>query len=116
MIYYFLVLNYERMINVILVFMSHFNFDIEFDEIIDYKIEVPKYSDIMIPDDYILEIRKLVGEGISNFSDFQTYPDNWGCHDKEIVSFVYNNRYCELAEMFEETANYLSIRIYPSRI
>ena len=103
------------MIKYILIFMSHFNFDIVCDELIEYKSDVHKNYDIMIPDDYIEEIKKMSENNFSKFSNFQTYPDNWGCHNKEIVSFVFNNRYCELSELFGDNMNHLSIRIYPSR-
>jgi hypothetical protein len=69
----------------------------------------------MIPDDYIEEIRHWTGHNIGLFSDFQTYPDNWGCHNKEIVSFTFKQRYCEISEMFGEDKNHLSIRIFPSK-
>ena len=103
------------MIKYILIFMSYFNFDIVFDELVEYIIDVHPNSDIMIPDDYIEEIRHWTGHNIGLFSDFQTYPDNWGCHNKEIVSFTFKQRYCEISEMFGEGKNHLSIRIFPSK-
>ena len=102
------------MIKCILVFMSNFNFDLECDEVIEYCSVVHPNCDIMIPDDYIEKIRHLTGYSFRLFSNFKTYPDNWGCHKMEIVSFVFDNRYCELSEMFGEDMNHLSIRIYPS--
>lgn len=101
------------MINCILVFMSKFNFDIECDEVIEYCSVVHPNCDIMIPNDYIDKIRHLTGNHFRMFKNFQTYPDNWGCHKMAIVSFFYNNRYCELSEMFDIENNHLSIRIYP---
>lgn len=102
------------MIKSILVFMSNFNFDIECDKVIEYCSVIHHNCDIMIPDDYIEKIRRLTGDSFRLFSNFQTYPDNWGCHKMEIVSFVFDNRYCELSEMFGIDNNHLSIRIYPS--
>lgn len=102
------------MIKNILVFMSNFNFNIECDEVIEYRSVVHPNCDIMIPNDYIEKIRHLTGNHFRMFSNFQTYPDNWGHHKMQIVSFIYNNRYCELSEIFDNMNNYLSIRIYPS--
>ena len=102
------------MIKYILIFMSNFKFDIECDQVIEYCSDVHPNCDIMIPDDYIEEIRHWTGHNFGLFSNFQTYPDNWGCHKKEIVSFIFKNRYCEISEMFGENMNHLSIRIYPS--
>ena len=102
------------MIKNILIFMSNFNFDIECDEVVEYNSLVHPNCDIIIPDDYIEKIRRLTGDSFRLFSNFQTYPDNWGCHKMEIVSFFYNDRYCELSEMFGIDKNHLSIRIYPS--
>jgi hypothetical protein len=102
------------MIEYILVFISNFNFDIEYDEVIEYCSVVHPNCDIMIPDDYIIKIRQWTEYDDKLFSNFKTYPDNWGCHKMEIVSFFYNNRYCELSEMFGIDKNHLSIRIYPS--
>jgi hypothetical protein len=102
------------MIKYILIFISNFNFDIESDEVIEYCSVVHPNCDIMIPNDYIDKIRNWAGYDDKVFSNFQTYPDNWGCHKMEIVSFFYNNRYCELSEMFGIDKNHLSIRIYPS--
>jgi hypothetical protein len=102
------------MIKNILNFISHFNFDIICNEVIEYTSKVHINQDIKIPDDYIDEIRQLTGSKFSKFSNFKLYPDNWGSYKKEIVSFVINNRYCELSEMFGNNMNHLSIRIYPS--
>ena len=97
----------------ILIYMSNFNFDIECNEVIEYNSAVHYNCDIMIPDDYIEQIRHLLGNNFWLFSNFKTYPDNWGCHKMEIVSFIFSNRYCELSEMFSNDENHLSIRIYP---
>ena len=102
------------MIKNILVFMSTFNFDMDYGKVVEYNSPVHPTSDIIIPDDYIQKIRNLTGKHFKMFSNFRTYPDNWGCHKMEILSFVYNDRYCELSEMFGEYENHLSIRIYPS--
>jgi hypothetical protein len=96
--------------------MSYFNFDIVCDELIEYIIDVHPNSDIMIPDDYIEEIRHWTGHNIGLFSDFQSYPDNWGCFDKEIVSFIFKQRYCEISEMKNDAGEYIAIRIYPSNV
>ena len=101
------------MIKNILIFMSNFNFDIECDEVVEYCSVVHPNCDIIIPDDYIEKIRHLTGNCFRMFSDFKIYPDNWGCHKMEIVSFFYNDRYCELSEMFGDDNNHLSIRVYP---
>jgi hypothetical protein len=101
------------MLQNILIYMSNFNFDIECNEVIEYNSAVHHNCDIMIPDDYIEQIRHLLGNNFWLFSNFKTYPDNWGCHKMEIVSFIFSNRYCELSEMFSNDENHLSIRIYP---
>ena len=103
------------MIKFILIFMSNFDYTVKCDEVVEYTTEVHKNYDSMIPDDYIENIRYWTGHHFVKFSDFQTYPDNWGCHNKAIVSFIFKKRYCELSELFGDDTNYLSIRIYPLR-
>jgi hypothetical protein len=102
------------MMKYLLIFLANLNYSEKCDEIIEYSTH--KRYDIMIPDDYIEEIKYWVGRHFSKFSDFQTYPDNWGCHNKEIISFIFKERYCEISEMFSDTSNFISIRIYPSNL
>lgn len=97
----------------LLIFLGSFDFSVKCDEIVEYST-VSQSVDDMIPDDYIELIKYWTGRHISKFSDFQTYPDNWGCHNKEIVSFIFKERYCEISELFTDYTKYLSIRIYPT--
>ena len=96
----------------ILYFLANLDYSVKCDEIIEYSTEEKDCR--TIPDEYINSIKYWTGPHFSKFSDFQTYPDNWGCHNKEIVSFVFNERYCELSELFDDNTSYLSVRIYPS--
>ena len=98
----------------ILIFLANLDYSVKCDDIIEYTTESYGKDARMIPDDYIELIKYWTGRQYHKFIDLQTYPDNWGCHKMEIVSFFYNNRYCELSEMFGIENNHLSIRIYPS--
>ena len=98
----------------ILLFLAHLDYSTDCDEIIEYSSAIE--DNRMIPDDYIEEMKYLTGHHFRKFIDVQTYPDNWGCHNKEIVSFIFKERYCELSEMASDSSNYMSIRIYPSNV
>jgi hypothetical protein len=100
------------MIKYILIFLSYFDFTFKCDDVVEYSTEIQKDSR-MIPDDYIEDIRYWTGNHYSKFSDIQTYPDNWGCHNKDIVSFIFKERYCTLSEMFSDNNSYITIRIHP---
>jgi hypothetical protein len=116
MIFLFLNKIRAKMFKYILIFLGSINFAEKCDEIIEYSTEMYQTDQRMIPDDYIEEIKYWVGRHISKFSDFQTYPDNWGCFDKEIVSFIFKQRYCEISEMKNDAGEYIAIRIYPSNV
>lgn len=98
----------------ILIFIGSLDYSVKCDEIIEYSTDMHQKDMRIIPDEYIELINYWVGRHFHLFSDFQTYPDNWGCHNKEIVSFIFNERYCELSELFDDNTSYLSVRIYPS--
>ena len=101
----------------ILIFLSKFDYTQICDEVIEYSTETQKNTNYrMISDDYIEEIRYWTGQHFWKLKDIQTYPDNWGCHNKEIVSFIFKNRYCSISELFSDDSNYMSVRIYPSNI
>ena len=97
-----------------LIFIGNFDYSVKCDEIVEYSTFMHQKETRMIPDEYIELINYWVGRHFYLFNDFQTYPDNWGCHNKEIVSFVFNERYFELSELFDDTSVYLSVKIYPS--
>jgi len=98
----------------ILVFIANVDYKAECDEIIEYS--TVSNNDNMIPDDYIEAIKYWTAHHFRKFSDFQTYPDNWKCHNKEIVSFIFKERYCEISEMASDYQNYVSVRIYPTNV
>ena len=99
----------------ILLFLSNFDYNQKCDEVVEYSTEIQKeIRKSMIPDDYIEEFRYWTGSHYWKLKDIQTYPDNWGCHNKEIISFSFKNRYCSISELFSDDSNYLSVRIYPS--
>ena len=98
----------------ILYFLANLDYSVKCDEIIEYSTKEKNCR--TIPDEYIDLIKYWTGHHFRKFSDFQTYPDNWGCHNKEIVSFIFKKRYCELSEMTDDNDSYLSIRIYPSDV
>ena len=98
----------------ILYFLANLDYSADCDEIIEYSTDMHVKDSRTIPDEYIELIKYWSGRHFGLFNDIQTYPDNWGCHNKEIVSFIFNKRYCELSEMFDDNTSYLSIRIYPS--
>lgn len=101
------------MIKYILIFMSYFDYTTPCDTIVEYSTKSHNNNIHIMPDDYIEDIKYWTGNHFNKFSDIQTYPDNWGCHNKEIVSFIFNKRYCTLSEMFDDATTYLSIKIYP---
>jgi hypothetical protein len=98
----------------ILIFIGNLDYSAKCDQIIEYSTDMHQKDTRIIPDEYIELIKYWTGHHFHMFSDFQTYPDNWGCHNKEIVSFIFNKRYCELSELFDDNTTYLSVRIYPS--
>ena len=97
----------------ILYFLSNIDYTQQCDEVIEYSTKITTNTRIT-PDDYVEEIRYLTGNNIRKLLDIQTYPDNWGCHYKEIISFIFKKRYCSISEMFSDNSNYISIRVYPS--
>jgi len=98
----------------ILLFLANVDYKAKCDEIIEYSTELKDCR--MIPDDYIETMKSLTGHHFKKFIDIQTYPDNWGCHNKEIISFIFKERYCELSELRDDITSYMSIRIYPSNV
>lgn len=100
----------------ILIFLSNLDYTAKCDDIIEYSTDMHQMDCRTIPDEYIELMKYWTGRHFYKFSDFQTYPDNWGSHNKEIVSFIFKSRYCELSEMFDERTSYLSVRIYPSSV
>jgi hypothetical protein len=99
----------------LLIFLSYFDFSSKCDDVVEYTTDVHN-DDRTIPDEQIEAIKYWTGRHFYKFSDFQTYPDNWGCHNKEIISFIFKERYCEISEMFNDNSNYMSIRIYPTSL
>ena len=100
----------------ILIFLSNLNYTQKCEDVIEYSTQTHTDTNKrMIPDDYIEEIRYLTGCHFWKLFDIQTYPDNWGCHNKEIISFIFKNRYCSISELFSDDSNYLSVRVYPSK-
>ena len=100
----------------LLIFLGHLDYSIKCDDIIEYSTIMHDKYNHMIPDDFIELIKYWTGRHFYKFSDIQTYPDNWGCHNKEIISFIFKERYCEISEMSDDTTNYMSIRIHPSNV
>lgn len=100
----------------ILIFLSNFDYSAKCDSIVEFSTDLHQKDCRTIPDEYINLIRYWTGRHFYKMTDFQTYPDNWGCHNKEIVSFEFKSRYCELSEMFDDNTSYLSVRIYPTSI
>jgi hypothetical protein len=98
------------------MFLSNLDYTCKCDEIIEFTRNIHGKDDRMIPDDYIELIKYWTGHHFYKLKDMQTYPDNWGCHDKEIISFVFKNRYCELSEMVDDKSCYMTVRVYPSNI
>jgi hypothetical protein len=105
----------KKMAKNILIFLSNIDYTKKCDEVIEYSTNTNNtINRRMIPDDYIEEIRYLTGSKIKKLLDIQTYPDNWGCHNKEIISFIFKKRYCSISELFSNNSIYISVRIYPS--
>lgn len=100
----------------LLIFMSNFNYSVKCDEIVEYTTDMQQKDNHTTPDDYIELIKYWIGHHFKKFNDVQTYPDNWGCHNKEIISFIFKDRYCEISELFDDNTSYMSVRIYPSNV
>lgn len=100
----------------ILIFLANLDYSVKCDDIIEYTTESYGKDARMIPDDYIELIKYWTGRHYHKFIDLQTYPDNWGCHNKVIVSFIFKHRYCELSEMVDNSKSYMTIRIHPSDV
>ena len=102
------------MMKYILIFLGNFAFSEKCDDVVEYTTKMHPNTTRTIPDEYIEEMRYWIGYHFNRFNDVQTYPDNWGCHNRKIISFIFKDRYCELSEMFDDTDTYMSIRIYPT--
>lgn len=98
----------------LLIFLANFDYSSKCNEVIEYTTDMHNKDTRMIPDDYIELIKYWTGGHYYKFSDFQTYPDNWGCHNKEILSFIFKERYCEISDLYDDNTSYMSIRIYPT--
>jgi len=100
----------------ILIFLGNFDYSVSCNEIVEYTTDLHQKDSRTTPDEYIEFIKYWIAHHFKKFDDVQTYPDNWGCHNKEIISFIIFNRYCEISELFDDNTTYLSIRIYPTNV